>query len=303
MTANDLTTELRRIACQSIPLPGAGETPQRHRRLTEVARQDLTLAKLAEAHWDAVAILAEADRIPAPGALYAVWASQNLKLPLTLTDGRLNGNKQFASGASLVTHALITAGSQLIEIDVPAASTETLTINPSPWATDAFRLTSTAELTFHSFAIPTDALVGPPGWYTTRTGFWPGACGPAACWAGGAAGLIDFACASHRDDPHTSAHLGALHANHWALESLLDAAGRELDLPPASPKAPQALALILRHHVEQLCTDTLRRFARAYGPAPLSMNPEIARRYHELDLYLRQSHAERDLESLGRLTR
>jgi hypothetical protein len=29
------------------------------------------------------------------------------------------------------------------------------------------------------------------------------------------------------------------------------------------------------------------------------MNEEIGRRYQELDLYLRQSHAERDLESLG----
>ncbi len=272
----------------------------------QVGRQDLTLAKLAEAHWDAVAILAEARRPPVPDGLYAVWASEGPK-PLTLTQTtaglELNGSKQFASGASLVTHALITAGTQLLEIAVPAASTGTVILDPSPWATDAFRLTHTAELTFHSFAIPAEALIGAPGWYTACAGFWPGACGPAACWAGGAAGLIDYATASHRDDPHTLAHLAALHANLWAFESLLDAAGRELDSPSASPQAAQALALKLRHIVEQLCTDTLRRFARAYGPAPLSMNPDIARRYQELDLYLRQSHAERDLESLGRLIR
>ena len=29
------------------------------------------------------------------------------------------------------------------------------------------------------------------------------------------------------------------------------------------------------------------------------MDQDIARRYQELDLYLRQSHAERDLEKLG----
>jgi hypothetical protein len=59
-------------------------------------------------------------------------------------------------------------------------------------------------------------------------------------------------------------------------------------------------ALQVRHLIEQACTDTLRRFARAYGPHPLTMVGETSDRYHELDLYLRQSHAERDLESLGR---
>ena len=57
---------------------------------------------------------------------------------------------------------------------------------------------------------------------------------------------------------------------------------------------------MLRHLVEQECTNILRRLPRAYGPYPLAMNEQTARRYQELDLYLRQSHAERDLESLGR---
>jgi hypothetical protein len=60
-------------------------------------------------------------------------------------------------------------------------------------------------------------------------------------------------------------------------------------------------ALTVRHLVEQACTDVLRRLPRAYGPYPLAMEENISRRYQELDLYLRQSHAERDLEepSLG----
>jgi hypothetical protein len=52
--------------------------------------------------------------------------------------------------------------------------------------------------------------------------------------------------------------------------------------------------------VEQASSDVLRRFARAYGPRPLAFDREASRRYHELDLYIRQSHAERDLELLGR---
>jgi hypothetical protein len=60
--------------------------------------------------------------------------------------------------------------------------------------------------------------------------------------------------------------------------------------PPAPSKALE----------EERCSDVLRRFARAYGPRPLAFNREASRRYRELDQYIRQSHAERDLESLER---
>ena len=47
----------------------------------------------------------------------------------------------------------------------------------------------------------------------------------------------------------------------------------------------------------------LRRLARAYGPHPLAFDEAVSMRYQELDLYLRQSHAERDLHTLGELER
>jgi hypothetical protein len=58
-------------------------------------------------------------------------------------------------------------------------------------------------------------------------------------------------------------------------------------------------ALQVRHLVELARTDVLQRFARAFGPYPLSMDADISRRYQEVDLYLRQSHAERDLGTLS----
>ncbi len=123
----------------------------------------------------------------------------------------------------------------------------------------------------------------------------------AACWAGGVAALIDFAMTSSREDPHTLAHLGAIHANLWMAKSCLETAGREreIDVEPENRVAAQIRALELRHVIDRACTDTLQRFARAYGPHPLSMNQDVSRRYHEAELYLRQSHGKRDLESLG----
>jgi hypothetical protein len=289
-----------------LPLPGGGATAERHRRLMEVGREDLTLAKLMEAHWDALAILAEAKMEPQPGALYGVWASEIPGEGLQLERGegalRASGTKHFCSGAGIVERALISTGAPeflLLEVDVrPSAA---VTFELSGWLTDAFRMTQTATVTLAG--APVAAVVGGPRWYVERPGFWIGACGPAACWAGGALGLVDVALRSKREDAHTLAHLGAMKADAWALKSWLATAGAEIDAAPCDAGAAQTLALTVRHLVEQACTDTLRRFARAYGPQPLAMNAEVSRRYQELDLYLRQSHAERDLEALGRALR
>jgi hypothetical protein len=105
---------------------------------------------------------------------------------------------------------------------------------------------------------------------------------------------------SKREDPHTFAHIAAIDADVWAMQCYLNEAGQEIDASPENCDAAMALALRVRHLVEQGCTDILRRFARAFGPYPLSMDADSSRRYQEVDVYLRQSHAERDLEALGR---
>lgn len=306
MTAADLQRRFQAVCTQTrcdqpLPLPAQGNTPERHRHLFDIALEDLSLAKLAEAHWDALAILAEAGRTPKPGALYAVWASEIPDQPLQLTNNRLSGTKAFCTGYGLVDRALVTLGTgdgRLLDIDLSPNAVHT---DASQWQTEAFRNTNTGAVSFRNLQVGTDAVVGNTGFYLNRPGFWHGACGPAACWAGGAAGLLAFADNSKRSDPHTQAHRAAMHCNVWAMRSILDTAGREIDAAPHDACAAQARALKVRHLIEQLATDTLRRFARAYGPFPLAMNPDTAHRYHELDIFLRQSHGERDLEALARL--
>ena len=168
------------------------------------------------------------------------------------------------------------------------------------WKTEAFRETRTAVGRFEAVPVAAEGVIDGPGWYTERPGFWHGACGPAACWAGGAAGLVEMAMRTSRQDAHTLAHLGAMRADVWALEAYLDAAGREIDAGGDGIADARVRALTVRHLVEQACTDVLRRLPRALGPVPLAMDEELQRRYQELDLYVRQSHAERDLEALGR---
>ena len=309
MTARELRARLATIVSQELPLPGGGRTSERLRLLAETAREDLSLAKLAEAHWDAVAILAEAGRIPEPNALYAVWASEipgeALQLKRTSEGYELIGSKPFCSGIGIVDRALVTVGlpdHRLVEVDLRKTQAR-IDADLERWKVDAFRVTQTGAITFLNSRLSPTAPVGASGWYLVRPGFWHGACGPAACWAGGVAGLLDFALGSKRDDPHTLAHLGAMQASVWGMYSLLRQAGEEIDGAPCDAKAAQIRALQLRHLIEQMGAEILQRFCRAYGPFPLSMNEKTARRYQEANLYMRQSHAERDLEDLGRLMR
>jgi alkylation response protein AidB-like acyl-CoA dehydrogenase len=274
--------------------------------LMSIGREDLSLARLAEAHFDAVAILAEAGRQPHPGAIYAVWASEIPGHSMTLERKSnmvlVRGEKMFCSGAGLVDRALVTVplpDHRLVDLDLGNAES-TIGFDFSAWKTSAFSEVRTSKMFVDGAVCSASDIVGEPRWYLERPGFWHGACGPAACWAGGAEGIVDYAMQQRRTDPHTLAHLGAMHASVWAMKSVLATAAREIDDDPLDVSRARVRARTVRHLVEVMSTDILRRLARAYGPHPIAMDESISRRYQELDLYLRQFHAERDLEALGR---
>jgi alkylation response protein AidB-like acyl-CoA dehydrogenase len=292
-----LENRLRELYLQGgLEIPARGQTALRHRKLAELARQDLPLARLAEAHLDAIAILAEAGMPHKPG-LYGVWAAETAGLRLELHNGQLTGKKMFCSGAGLLDHALVTVGDRLVDVSL-RDHPDTLSVDLSAWKIDAFAETNTAAVTFA--ATPAADVVGETRWYLNRPGFWHGACGPAACWAGGAMALYDCAAAQQREDPHTMAHLAAMHANVWAMAAYLQCAGAEIDSAPCDRQAAIIRALSLRHLIEQAASDILRRFGRAYGPRALAYDAAVSKLYREVELYIRQSHAERDLEVLGR---
>jgi alkylation response protein AidB-like acyl-CoA dehydrogenase len=217
-------------------------------------------------------------------------------------DGRLrvNGTKRYCSGAQLLDAALVTAhyGDGIILLDVSLAAPG-LTFDGSEWVAPPFAGTNTATVTFGHVELTEVDVIGPANWYLTRPGFWHGALGPAACWAGGAAGLVDAARALQKRDPHARAQLGALEAADWGLRAVLEQAAREIDSDPGDAShSAQRRALMARHLIERLCTDVLDRFGRATGPQLLAFDAAIAQRHAELGLYIRQCHAERDLAAI-----
>lgn len=286
------------------PMPGRGDTWRRWELLAAVAAVDLPLAKLVEPHHDAVAILDELHaRPPAPGEIWGVWAAEPPFAVLTAAEGergwRLSGSKAFCSGARLVTHALVTAeaddGPRLFAIDL---ADDGIRDGAGPaWTGAGMRRADTRTLDLVDTAAEP---VGGPGDYTGRPGFWMGAIGVAACWWGGARGVAAvLEQRSSRLDAHGLAHLGAVRSALDVAGLALAAAAAQLD--GGDTDSPERLALSLRAHVAGAASTTVSHVGRALGPAPLAFDARHAEHVADLELFVRQHHAERDLEHLGTL--
>jgi hypothetical protein len=127
--------------------------------------------------------------------------------------------------------------------------------------------------------------------------------GVAACWHGGAAGLQAtlVAKSAGRSGELSALHVGLVDAVLHASEAVLARAAALIDSGQAAGVAGQDLALRVRAVVADAAERALRQVGHALGPAPLAFDEEHARRVADLELYVRQHHAERDLARLGEL--
>jgi hypothetical protein len=291
-------------ACR-VPLPGSGKTLERFRYLADVARVNLAFARLVEGHLDALAIVAEAGRRVPLGAIMGVWAAKGRDAALSATPIRggwhLYGAKPYASGASTLTHALVTAdtpaGSRLFLLETAGA----VRIRPESWQAVGMRESDSPTVEIDAIAAPDDSL-GDVDWYLRRSGFWHGAVGVAACWIGGARAVAQPL--RRANSPHALAHLGAVDAGLAAAEALLAAAAREIDeAPHTGGEIAERRARRVRAVAEAAAGDAIERVGRAFGAGPLCHDAEHAQRVADLSVYLRQSHAEVDLARLGELVR
>jgi alkylation response protein AidB-like acyl-CoA dehydrogenase len=293
----------------TLPLPGAGATAQRWTALSDLGAADLPLARLAEGHADARAILAELDGPdPGDGRRLGVWAAEppSARLAARRAAGgwRLDGRKAWCSGARALTDALVTAeaddGRRLFLADLTGGG---LRADPTVWAGPGMVASDTADVHFED--VPA-VEVGGPGAYVDRPGFWHGGIGVAAVWAGGAravAARLLATVAARTPDPLLAAALGAADvAVHSAAAALRDAA-REVDAAPADLAAARLRALRVRALVARSVDDVLATVGRALGAGPLAHDTEHAQRVADLAVYVRQHHGERDLAGLGELLR
>lgn len=285
-----------------LPLPGRGATLSRWRALAGLGAEDLALAKVLEAHHDALAILAELDA-PSPddATLLAVWAAEGPASTAVVGDGpggpRLSGRKPWCSGARFVDAALLTAGEgdarQLVLVDLRQPG---VVVPDADWQAVGMAAIESGPVDFDG--VPC-VRIGGPGDYLERPGFWHGGAGVAACWYGAAVEIAQRMAEPARvaRDPHLAASLGRVDMALGAASALLRELAARIDANPRDPH--QRDVVRLRSVVERTCHDVLDAAARSLGPGPLCRDGEHAQRCADLAVFVRQSHADRDWAALG----
>ena len=276
--------------------PGRGETAELWATLAHIAARDVGAARVVEPHLDALAILNEADAAADADRTWGVFASEapgtTLVAHESATGWTLSGTKHWCSLASQLDSALVTASGQLWAVDLHDAG---VSVDDGAWHARGLVEIPSGPVTFSTVAaVP----IGAPRWYLERSGFTWGGIGVAACWYGGAVGVARavFAAAKKRPDDFVLMHLGAIDEQLESARIALSDAARLVD-----EGAPvRIVAKRVRATVARTVEDVLARAAHALGPAPLALDAAYAKRVADLQLYVRQHHAEKDLASLGR---
>jgi alkylation response protein AidB-like acyl-CoA dehydrogenase len=309
--AGDLhrSADLARALGREAPRPGAGSTVLLWELLATLGAADLTVARVVEPHLDALAILDQAGGVAEDEVdlLWGVYAAEGppprLVAGATRQGWELNGRKHWCSVADVADRALMTAwvdedNRQLFS--VPLSDPGVKSAAEQAWVARGLQQVTSTALDLH--AVPAEA-VGEPGWYLQRPGFAWGGMGVAAVWYGGAVGVARrlLAQAEHRAlDQVGQMHLGAVEASLIAARAVLVQAAEAVDAGQADAERGERLALTVRQVVRRAAEEVLLRAEHALGPGPKVSEPAHAARTADLELYLRQEHAERDQAALGR---
>ncbi|MEW2548117.1 acyl-CoA dehydrogenase [Streptomyces sp. NPDC047002] len=291
-----------------VPLPGSGRTAARLRTLYELGRADLSLARLAEGHLDAVAILDEVAGAPVgPGERWAVWAARppGPAPGARCVDGRwlLDGVRPYCAGAHCCTHALVSAdavdGRRLFAVRLAQSG-----VRPVPGSRRAVGMAG-SDACDVAFTAAEGMPVGGVGAYTDRPGSEHAAAGVAACLLGGARAVAETLYASARrrtQDAFAAAHLGAVDTLLSSAVAVLERAARDIDADPLDTRgAARMRGLRVQALAELVCTEVLAHVGRGAGGTPLCHDARHARAAADLAVLMRLHPVERGLAELGRL--
>jgi hypothetical protein len=318
--------ELIRQGLDQLPLPASGHTLERWRALAAVAEHDLSLAKLYEGHTDALAILSELEpgdgahhgrqekikRVPqGEDVIWGVWASEAPGGRVTIqpepqaTVGavRLQGVKHWCSGAKTGSHALLTVWHpdgkepQLARLALAQPGVQ---VSEDGWKAVGMQASASLQVRLDG---ATAYLVGQPGQYLSRPGFWQGGAGVAACWYGGTTTLAKTLYRAVAQSPEGSrspfrlAATGRVAVMMRGMALMLQDAAHWIDEHPQSDASEMARRVRLA--AAECATDVLEEVAAALGATPFCTDAAFARAAADLPVFIRQSHGDRDYAALG----
>lgn len=265
------------------------------RTLYAVGRDDLPLGRLFEGHVDAMQIVSRyggaEQRERLRGAVLGVWNADLPGDPLRLDGERLSGAKSFASGAGILSHALVSVdadgGRQLLLLDLDRAPPA---IDRSFWRVVGMQRSETHQVRWADHAIEPGDRVGQPGDYVREPWFSGGALRFAAVQAGGIAGLVDatrdhLVATGRADDPHQAGRLARLYALGMAAA---DAVRRAADGWFAEEAARLPLVAAARSAVYAAGGEAILVAQEAVGVSAMFVDHPLAAKITDLSVYLRQ---------------
>jgi len=280
-------------------------------RLYHAGRHDVALGRLFEGHVDAMQIL---HRYASPSqhqtlkdlqgqySLLGVWNAEGPDHHLRFENGRLTGGKSYASGAGVLTHALVTskAGTpdvQLHLIDLERSPPE---IDRSWWSVAGMQQSQTHQVRWTGAKV---MQIGGPGDYEREPWFSGGALRFATVQAGGLAGLLDAVVAhlkglGRADDAIQQRRLAELHMWASAATNSVLAAG---EICIKNDDAFIALTVSnVRNIVYECCERGIAIAQRACGTTAYFETSQVCRFTQDLGMYIRQPGPDAQMAKVGK---
>jgi hypothetical protein len=271
------------------------------RLLYAIGRSDLPLGRVFEGHVDALQIVArygsaeqrrEAQAAAHAGGAFGVWNADLPTEPTVLDGERLTGAKAFASGAGLLTHALVTVdapgGRQLVLLDLRRTPPS---LDSDWWRVSGMQRSETHVARWEGAAVTANALIGGPGDYVREPWFSGGAIRFCAVQAGGIAAVLDrtrdHLVAQERDgDPHQRTRLAGLYI---AAQAAADAvAGAPRHWSPRDVARTLAHVSAARAAVYAAGETVLTLAQAAVGVQAMFVDHPLNAMLSDLSTYLRQ---------------
>jgi hypothetical protein len=282
------------------------------RLLYAVGRRDLPLGRLFEGHVDALQIVARygspeqhalAQAAARGGAAFGVWNADRPGDGTVLDGDRLSGAKAFASGAGLLSHAVIgvdvDGGRQLLLLDLAEVPPE---VDRSWWRTTGMQRSETHVVRWAGAAVPAAARIGVPGDYVREPWFGGGAIRFCAVQAGGIAAVADGArdhlvAHGRAEDPRQRVRLAELYQ---VAQGAADAVARAARHWSAND-VPATLAHVAaaRTAVYAAGEAVLAQASAAVGVGAMFADHPLTEPLRDLDVYLRQPGPDAQVARVG----
>jgi alkylation response protein AidB-like acyl-CoA dehydrogenase len=228
------------------------------------------------------------------GRMFGVWGADG-RDPVCLENGRLTGQKLFASGADVLDRAIVTARQPdgLLQMLVLPGGRLSGRLYPEEWSTTGMRATASGRCDLDGLTVSSEDMLGAPGIYEREPHFKGGVWRYAAVQLGAMRAMLaatarDLIRKNQAEAPLQSARLRRMAMACETARMWVSRAAADVERADAAPSAA-ATSILARLVVAEEARILLEAMDAALGAASFAMSHPVERRRRDLLFYLRQA--------------